>query len=108
MMSKKANKYIVNPVTGRLIQNGGSTHKQLLKGKTPCQISYQKCQKDVESGVQDLFCKECDKDGYYINTKWSHPLSRLTFCLDRYTGKEIPGTQRNRGDKYIDCDTYQS
>jgi len=105
-MSKKHNNYIINPLTNRLIQYGGVTHKKLINGKTPCQISYQKCQKDLETGVQDLFCKECDKKGYYINKQWSHPLSQITHCIDSYTGKEIPGTRRNIKDKFINCNKY--
>jgi hypothetical protein len=111
--------YIINPITGRQIKIGGSTHQsfivksngQIQRGaqKSVCQIKYNEClsRNGPPAPERDWFgCQKCDRNGYYVNLTWSHPMAKEKHCLDPVTGKEISGTRRDRNLK-LDCKVYQ-
>jgi hypothetical protein len=56
-------------------------------GQTICQKNYKECIKQVNGGMMDLFCDECDVNGNYKSNMWSHPLSNNHCCKNIKTGK---------------------
>lgn len=65
---------------------------------TECQKRAQKCDKDMQK--VDVFCDKCDNLGRFVNSMWSHPLSRIRYCRDVWSGEEIPGTKVNRDENF--------
>lgn len=53
---------------------------------TVCQKQYAECMKDLNKGVVDLFCDECDENGNYKSNIWMHPLSNRQCCKNIKTG----------------------
>ena len=63
-----------------------------------------KCQKEasIDPGQQDLFRPSCETDGSYkpLQCYWEE-----CWCVDVYSGDEIPGTRLSiqESGNYIDC-----
>jgi len=86
------------------------------KETSPCQEKFSNCEAEQKQLIEtygtlpaDMMpCEKCDENGLFVDTKWSHPLITSTYCIDKYTGKAIAGTDRDSSDlNQIDCNEIQ-